>query len=67
MNMTRTLNVEGMSCAGCEQTVVDSLSELDGVEGASADNETGVVAVEGEASDETVRTAIEEAGYEVEE
>lgn len=63
--MTRTLNVNGMSCAGCEQTVVDSLEELDGVADASADNETGVVSVEGDVSDETIFDAVENAGYEV--
>jgi copper chaperone len=57
--------MSGMSCEGCEQNVVDSLEELEGVEEASADNEAGVVEIEGEASNETVRAAIEEAGYEV--
>ncbi|MCH7659450.1 MAG: heavy-metal-associated domain-containing protein [Euryarchaeota archaeon] len=57
--------MSGMSCEGCEQNVVDSLEELGGVNGASADNETGVVRIEGEASDEKLRAAIEEAGYEV--
>lgn len=63
--MARTTQVDGMSCEGCEQNVVDSVEELEGVEGASADHEAGTVTVEGDAGDEEVRAAIEGAGYEV--
>lgn len=63
--MTRTLNVDGMSCGGCERNVVDALKELEEVEGASADHEAGTVTVEGTADDEELRAAVEGAGYEV--
>ncbi|MFC6906416.1 heavy metal-associated domain-containing protein [Halalkalicoccus tibetensis] len=63
--MARTIRVDGMSCEGCESTVVDSLNELSNVEGASADHEAGTVSVEGEADDEELRAAVEGAGYEV--
>lgn len=64
--MARTLTVSDMSCTGCEETVVDSLRDVDGVEDARADHEGDTVAVEGDASEDAVRTAIEEAGYTVE-
>jgi copper chaperone len=64
--MARTLAVNDMNCTGCEQNVVGALSGLDGVENASADHESDTVAVEGDASDEDLRAAIEEAGYTVE-
>ncbi|KYH25470.1 copper exporting ATPase [Halalkalicoccus paucihalophilus] len=64
--MVRTLAVNDMNCTGCEQNVVDALSGLDGVENASADHESDTVAVEGDADEDDLREAIEEAGYTVE-
>ncbi len=64
--MTRDLNVSGMHCDGCERRVVDSLREVDGIEDASADHETGTVTVEGDANTQDVRLAVEEAGYTLE-
>lgn len=65
--MRRDLRVEGMSCEGCEASVVDALHEVSGVERAEADHETGRVTVEGEAEteDDELRAAVEEAGYSV--
>jgi copper chaperone len=56
-----------MSCEGCEASVVDALRDVNGVEGAEADHEAGNVTVEGEADDEELRSAVEEAGYTLEE
>lgn len=66
-NVTRNLHVGGMSCGGCETAVVDALRDVDGVERAEADHETGRVTIEGEADDADVRAAVEEAGYTLEE
>ncbi|SNZ06964.1 copper chaperone [Natronoarchaeum philippinense] len=64
----RTIEVDGMACGGCEETVTEALTELDGVESADADHEAGTVAVVYE-DDETdtgeLSGAIEDAGYEV--
>jgi hypothetical protein len=38
-----------------EQNVVESLEELDTIEGANADNESGSLTIEGEADDEAIR------------
>jgi|GEM_PF-648360 len=59
-----TITVRGMSCGGCEQTVVDALEDLDGVTSASADRETESATVEGDASVDDLVAAVEDAGYE---
>ena len=64
----RTLDVEGMACTGCEDTVTEALVELDGVESADADHEAGTVAVvyaDAETDTGELSNAIEDAGYEV--
>ncbi|WP_115863126.1 heavy-metal-associated domain-containing protein [Halorussus litoreus] len=61
--MARTITVEGMSCGGCEENVENALRDLPGVSDAEADNETGNVTVEGDATDEEISTAVEDAGY----
>lgn len=65
--MSRTLRVNGMSCEGCEASVVEALRDVGGVENAAANHETGSVTVDGDADDADLRLAVEEAGYTVEE
>lgn len=64
--MSKTYTVTGMSCGGCEQNVENAVSELDGVESVTADNENDSVVVEGEFDEKSARHAIEDAGYSVE-
>lgn len=52
-----------MNCGGCETAVADALRDVDGVERAEADHETGRVTIEGEADGDDLRAAVEEAGY----
>ncbi len=60
-----TLQVTGMACDGCEQTVTDTLEELEGVSSATADHEADEVNVEHDGVDDaTIVSAIEDAGYE---
>lgn len=61
--MSTTLTVEGMSCEHCEQTVVDALESVEGVESASADREREQATIEGAADVETLVAAVEDAGY----
>ncbi|WP_433634664.1 heavy-metal-associated domain-containing protein [Halomicrococcus sp. NG-SE-24] len=63
--MTTELTVEGMSCGGCEQTVVSALEEMENVESATADNEADRVTVEGNPDADAVAQTIEDAGYTV--
>lgn len=63
-----TLEVTGMSCGGCEATVIDALEALEGVSSATADRETDEVRVEHDEAtvDEgTLAGTIEDAGYDV--
>lgn len=61
--MATKLTVTGMSCGGCEQNVVEALESVDGVESATADNETDTATAEGSASTDDLVRAVEEAGY----
>lgn len=63
--MDRSITVEGMHCAGCEQTVEDALREVTGVINATADREAERATVTGSADVEALVTAVEQAGYTV--
>ncbi|MBP3949473.1 heavy-metal-associated domain-containing protein [Corynebacterium sp. Marseille-P3884] len=56
--------VEGMTCGHCEASVVEEVSEIDGVTSVTADHKTGAVTVTGAGfTREQVAAAVEEAGY----
>ena len=62
----KVLNIEGMSCAHCSARVEKALNALDGVEAkVSLEEKTAQVKLTGEVRDETLKKAVEEAGYEV--
>ena len=61
----RHYRVPEMSCQHCKSTIEASLAGVAGVEGVEVDLTALDVTVTGTASDDEVRTAIEEAGYEV--
>ncbi len=65
--MTKTLNIEGMMCAHCVAHVEKALSAVEGVASAKADLEgkKAVVTLSGEVSDQVLKDAVTEAGYEV--
>ncbi|WP_224450005.1 heavy-metal-associated domain-containing protein [Haloprofundus salilacus] len=62
--MTTTLTVEGMSCDGCEQSVVAALESVGGVKSATADHESNTANVEGDADPLDLVVAVNDAGYE---
>jgi copper chaperone len=63
---TRTYTVVGMTCEHCVLSVRAEVSEVGGVSAVAVDLESGRVAVTGEGfSDDDVRAAVDEAGYEV--
>jgi copper chaperone CopZ len=57
------IDVEGMSCGHCEQTVEEALADVEGVTDATADSETGEVRYEGDVGVDEVAAAVEDAGY----
>lgn len=61
------LQVTGMTCAHCEQTVRTELAAVPGVTGVEADATTGRVLVQynGLVDRTAVEAAVREAGYEV--
>lgn len=64
--MKKTMLVEGMSCNHCVMAVTNALKELEGVRHVQVDLESKKVEVSGEnLIDESLKEAVEEAGYDV--
>jgi copper chaperone len=65
--VTSTFTVKGMTCSHCVQSVTQELSGLPGVTDVQVDLVSGGVTVASDAplSDEAVRAAVDEAGYEL--
>jgi len=65
MTETVTYSVPGIHCAHCGTSIREQVSELEGVEAVDVDVDAKVVTIRGrELSDERLRAAIGEAGYE---
>ena len=62
-----TLIVNGMMCGGCENRVKNAIKNIEGVENVTADHNTGKVIVisDNEVSEEIIKEALEDIGYEV--
>lgn len=62
----RQYTVAGMTCEHCVRSVTEEVSEVAGVAAVAVDLDTRLLAVSGDGfSDDDVRTAVAEAGYEV--
>ncbi len=61
------LQVDGMDCGGCEQSIQKAVQQIAGVEGVTADHQSGRVQVifAAEPDEPAVRSAIEDAGFDV--
>ena len=65
MSDTKTYNVPGIHCGHCAAAIKEEISSVAGVDAVDVDLDAKVVTIRGEAlSDEALREAIEEAGYE---
>ena len=65
MSETVTYSVPGIHCAHCGMSIREEVSEVEGVEDVDVDLDAKVVTIRGRGlSDQTLRAAIEEAGYE---
>lgn len=60
-----TFEVQGMTCNGCEQSIVRALRELPGVDEVRASHTLGRVDVDGTAPRDQLAKAIEAAGFDV--
>ncbi|MCO8275628.1 cation transporter [Actinoplanes sp. TRM 88003] len=67
MSVTSTYTVTGMTCGHCVQAVTGELSALPGVDAVQVDLASGAVTVTSETAltDDAVRAAVDEAGYEL--
>ena len=65
--MKKTLKIEGMMCGHCEMHAKKALEALDGVTKAEVSHKTGtaVVTLEKEVTDEVLKKAVADQGYEV--
>jgi len=64
--MTRTIGINGMMCPHCEKAVKKALEAVDGVASAAPSHEqkNAVLELTKEVSEDALRGAVEEAGYE---
>ncbi|MBW3659995.1 MAG: copper ion binding protein [Actinobacteria bacterium] len=63
--MSRTYSVPEISCGHCKASIEGEVGKLDDVSSVNVDIDRKTVTVEGDASDEAIKAAIDEAGYEV--
>lgn len=65
-SVTAVYEVKGMTCGHCEGAVTEEISAIDGVTEVKAVASTGQVTVSSRAplTEEAVRAAVDEAGYE---
>ena len=65
MSETLTYTVPAIHCAHCGMSIREEVSEVEGVESVDVDLDTKMVTISGRGlSDQKLRAAIEEAGYE---
>ena len=64
--MEKTLQIKGMSCGHCSARVEKVLNAIDGVSAkVDLDANTAKITLSKEVSDETLKTAVDNIGYEV--
>lgn len=65
--MKKTIRIEGMSCGHCSARVTKALEEISGVTEVAVNLEGGIATLEAEpsVSDDALRAAIDDAGYDV--
>jgi copper chaperone len=65
--MKKQINIEGMSCGHCVSHVEEALKEVAGVSGVYVDlqGKCAVVEMSDSVTDEVLKAAVEEVGYDV--
>ncbi|MFC7166749.1 heavy-metal-associated domain-containing protein [Halospeciosus flavus] len=63
--MSKTFDVDGMTCSGCEKIVSSEVGDIDDAESIEADHEAGTVTVTGDVDEDDVADAVEDVGYEL--
>lgn len=60
----RIFKVTGMTCGHCQKAVEAAIEQLDGVQSVRVDLKAGEAKVIGNANEQAVTAAVEDAGYE---
>lgn len=63
--MIRIYSVPGISCGHCKAAIEGEVGRVPGVDRVEVDVEAKTVHVEGTAADAEVRSAVDEAGYDI--
>ena len=64
--MTKVMNINGMMCAHCQAHVEKALNAIDGVEAkVNLEAKNATVTLSKNVSDDVLKNAVTEAGYEV--
>ena len=63
--MKQEIKIEGMHCEHCAAKVEAALSALDGVKKVKVKLAKGIAKLDGEVSDEAIKSAVSEAGFTV--
>lgn len=64
--MNKKMTIEGMSCGHCSARVEKALNGIDGVKATvNLEEKTAYIEISGDVSDDTLKKAVEDAGYEV--
>ncbi len=58
--------VKGMTCGGCVKSVTNAIQHADPAARVSVELESGRVTIGGEMSEDSVRNAVEDAGFDFE-
>lgn len=61
------INVNGMSCEGCQNRIINALSILDGINNVTADYKTGIVNIisKKELDISKIKEIIEDLGFDI--
>jgi len=65
--MKKKILIEGMSCGHCVKHVKEALSELNGVSNVDVnlDSKTAILESAADITDEDIKSAVDDAGYDV--
>lgn len=63
--MKRKIQIEGMSCGHCVAHVREALEEIRGIESVEVSLEEKCATIVGNAAEDDIKEAIDEAGYDV--
>ena len=61
--MAAKYKVSGMTCGGCVRSVTNAITARDATVKVEVDLPAGIVSVEGDLSEDTVKDAVEGAGF----